>query len=64
MNQTTNKNITKQIKRKAVALKEEEEEKQLIKVIEHAIYKPKVSIQFADTCPWLWNWILKNISNV
>ena len=49
MNQTTTNTITKQIKLKAVALKEEAEEKQLIKVVEHKIYKPKVSIQFADT---------------
>jgi len=49
MTKTTNKNITKQIKRKAVALKEEEEDEQLIQVVEHKIYKPKVSIKFADT---------------
>ena len=48
-NQTTNKNVTKQIKRKAVSMKEEEEEKQIIRVVEHKIYKPKVKIQFADT---------------
>jgi len=49
MTKTTNKNITKQIKRKAAALKEEEEDEQLIQVVEHKIYKPKVSIKFADT---------------
>ena len=49
MNQTTTKNITKQIKRKAVALKEEEEEKQSIRVVENKIYKPKVKVQLGDT---------------
>ena len=40
MNQSTNKNVSKQIKRKAVAMKEEEEERQLIRVVETKIYKP------------------------
>ena len=49
MSQTTHKNRTTHIKRTAVARTEEEEEKQLIKVVEYNIHKPKVSITFADT---------------
>jgi len=49
MNQTTTNTLTKQIKRQSVALNEEEYEKQLTHFVEHNIYKPKVSINFADT---------------
>ena len=49
MNQTTNKNVTKHIKRQRAAMEEDEEDKQLIRVVETKIQKPKVKIQFDDT---------------
>ncbi len=49
MTQTEKKTATKQVKRKAAAVKEEEEYQKLIKVIEKKIFKPKVSIKHGDT---------------
>ena len=51
MNQTTKKTTKQQVKRKAVALKEEEEEHKLIKVMERKIFKPKVNIKMARQKP-------------
>ena len=42
MNQTTKKDVPKHIKRRRAAMQEDEEDKQLIRVVEHKIYKPKV----------------------
>ena len=55
MNQTTKKDVTKHSKRQRAAMKEDEEDRETIRVVEHKIYKPKVKIQFADTSPQLRN---------
>ena len=49
MSQTAKKDAKKQVKRKAVALKEEEEEQKIITVVERKIFKPKVNIKHGDT---------------
>ena len=47
--QITNKNVTKQLKQQTKKMKEDEEERQIIKVIDRKISKPKVQIKYGET---------------
>ena len=49
MHQATKKDVTTHIKRQRTAMKEDEEDREIIRVVDNKIYKPKVKIQFGET---------------